>query len=79
MTRSGTAHRPGIPGTTTEAAQVYARFKIVKNIVSSAEVDCESLTNTLRAIIDAPAGDKIRPITVHLVAYTKLDITHRNR
>ena len=62
-----------------EAVQVYARFKIVKNIVSSAEVGCESLTNTLRAIIDAPAGGKTRPITVYLVACTKLDITHRNR
>ena len=46
-----------------EAVQVYARFKIVKVIVNSAEVGCESLMNTLRAIIDAPARGTTSSIT----------------
>ena len=60
---------------------MYARFKIVKVIVNSAEVGCESLMNTLRAIIDAPARGTTSSITVHLEASTNaiFDIAHLNR
>ena len=64
-----------------EAVQVYARFKIVKVIVNSVEVGCESLMNTLRTIIDAPAGGKTSSITFHVEASTNsiFDIAHLNR